>query len=86
MWGHGDEVLHLLLLKPLRKFGGLVNGGDGNAVMMAQALVGIGDGGVEPCISCGGDVRVAVVEKNNGGGLAGGEVAVFDAEVFGMDE
>ena len=54
--------------------------------MMAQALVGIGDGGVEPCISCGGDVRVAVVEKNDGGGLAGGEVAVFDAEVFGMDE
>ena len=76
----------MLLLKPLRKFGGLLNGGDRNAVMMAQALVGIGDGGVEPCISCGGDVRVAVVEKNDGGGLAGGEVAVFDAEVFGMDE
>ena len=76
----------MLLLKPLRKFGGLVNGGDGNVVMMAQALVGIGDGGVEPCMASGGDVRVAVVEKNDGGGLAGGEVAVFDAEVFGMDE
>ncbi len=86
MWGHGDEVLHLLLLKPLRKFGGLVNGGDGNAVMIAQALLGIGDDGVEPSMACGGDVRVAVVEKNNGGGLAGGEVAVFYAEVFGMDE
>ena len=76
----------MLQLKPLRKFGGLVNGGDGNSVMIAQALVAIGDGGVEPCMACGGDVRVAVVEKNNGGGLAGGEVAVFDAEVFGMDE
>ena len=76
----------MLLLKPLRKFGGLVNGGDGNVVMIAQALVGIGDGGVEPSMACGGDVRVAVVEKNDGCGLAGGEGAVFDAEVFSMDE
>lgn len=86
MGSHGDEVLHLLLLKPLRKFVGLVNGGDGNAIMFAQALLGIGDGGVEPSMACGGDVGVAVVEKNNGGGLAEGEGAVFDAEVFGMDE
>lgn len=86
MWGHGDEVLHLLLRKRLRKFGGLVNGGDGNVVMISQALVGIGDGGVEPSMASGGDVRVAVVEKNDGGGLAGGEGAVFDAEIFGMDE